>query len=66
MLQSQNTPQYGAADLPACGDCGGQMSLTRRSPHSEHGALYERQTFVCRDCRHEVERSADVSGNPHV
>jgi len=34
--------------------------------HSEHGDSYERQTFVCLECRHEAERSADVRGNPHV
>jgi hypothetical protein len=66
MLQRQNQPQYGAGDRPTCPDCGGPMSLIRRTPHSEHGDSYERQTFVCLECRHEAERSADVRGNPHV
>ncbi len=41
------------------------MNLIRRSPHSEHGDAYERQIFVCRQCRHEVERSADKRDDPH-
>jgi len=39
------------------------MSLGRRMPHSEHGEAYERQTFTCRGCGHEMERSVDRSGN---
>ena len=68
MLQSQNLPQpqFGAGERPTCPDCGGRMSLIRRTPHSDHGPSYERQTFVCIECRHEAERSADVRGNPHV
>jgi hypothetical protein len=42
------------------------MSLSRRTPHPEHGDAYERQTFTCRECRHEIERSADSRGKPHA
>jgi hypothetical protein len=41
------------------------MSLSRRTPHSEHGASYERQTFSCYDCGRDIERSADQRGMPH-
>jgi hypothetical protein len=41
------------------------MSLTRRTPHSEFGDAYERQTFTCRECKHETERSTDTHGKPH-
>ena len=57
---------YGADDLPKCPACGGAMSLIRRTPDSEHGAGWERQTFVCRECRHEIERSVDSTGNPRA
>jgi hypothetical protein len=41
------------------------MSLSRRTPHSEHGQSYERQTFTCRACGHDIERSADKRGMLH-
>jgi hypothetical protein len=41
------------------------MSVSRRTPHSQHGDLFERQTFTCRGCGHEIERSADLRGKPH-
>ena len=63
-VQQQRQPQrsFGADDTPACPNCGNRMYLTRRTPHSEHGASYERQTFTCDGCRHEIERSADNIG----
>jgi transposase-like protein len=59
------TRSFGSADELRCPQCGGTMSLTRRTPHSEHGDSYERQTFTCRECRHEIERSTDTHGKPH-
>jgi hypothetical protein len=51
--------RYGADEHPQCLVCGDLMSLTTRTPHSDYGAGYERQTFACRKCRREMERSAD-------
>jgi predicted RNA-binding Zn-ribbon protein involved in translation (DUF1610 family) len=59
------THTFGSADRFRCPQCRGTMRLSRRTPHSEHGDTYERQTFTCRDCGHEVERSADTHGKPH-
>jgi hypothetical protein len=56
---------FGAGDHTTCPKCGKVMSLSRRTPHSEHGDTYERQTFTCRECGHEVERGADTHGKPH-
>jgi transposase-like protein len=55
---------FGADDKPGCPKCGMTMTLIRRTPHSEHGDAYERQTFTCRECGHEIERSADTQGKP--
>jgi hypothetical protein len=59
------TRSFGAGDRPICPLCGNTMSLSRRTPHSEHGDSYELQTFTCRGCGHEIERSADKRGTPH-
>jgi hypothetical protein len=42
------------------------MYLVRRTPHSDFGDSFERQTFRCIDCEKEIERSADKDGHPHV
>jgi hypothetical protein len=56
---------FGADDQPECPSCGGVMSLSRRSPHAEFGGKYERQTFTCRDCGQDIERSADTDGRAY-
>jgi hypothetical protein len=61
----KTTRSFGAGDRPRCPQCGKTMSLSRRTPHSELGASYERQTFTCYDCVHDIERSADMQGKPH-
>ena len=38
---------------------------SRRAPRPVFGVGYERQTFACRKCRHEMERNADSQGKPH-
>jgi hypothetical protein len=35
-----------------------------RCAHSDFGASYERQTFLCPKCNAEIERSADKQGQP--
>jgi transposase-like protein len=57
---------YGSNDRPTCPICGATMYLVRRTPHSDFGENYERQTFSCVDCNKEVERSADKEGHPHI
>lgn len=56
---------FGVDDCPACPKCQSTMFLTRRTPHAHYGNEYELQTFRCRACRHETERSADRGGLPH-
>ena len=43
-----------------------EMNVTRRTPHPLYGCNYELQTFECRTCGYETERSADRSGLPHL
>jgi uncharacterized protein YbaR (Trm112 family) len=54
--------RFGALDTPACPKCKSPMRLTRRTPHPEYGYDFERQTFTCRVCHHEIERNADLLG----
>jgi hypothetical protein len=42
------------------------MHPIRRGLHSDFGAAYERQTFLCPKCNVEAERSADKQGQPHA
>jgi hypothetical protein len=56
---------FGADCRPICSTCGFFVHVTRRMPHAVHGTLYELQTFQCRTCKREIERSADREGNPH-
>jgi hypothetical protein len=53
---------FGANDTPTCAECKSPMRVIRRTPHPIYGNDFERQTFECRTCRHEVERSADCAG----
>jgi hypothetical protein len=54
--------RFGANDHPICAECKNLMRLTRRVPHPIHGIDFEQQTFECRSCRYEIERSADRLG----
>jgi hypothetical protein len=54
--------RFGAADTPTCPECKNLMRLTRRSPHPTRGYDFELQTFTCRVCQHEMERTADRAG----
>jgi hypothetical protein len=56
---------FGADVGPKCPTCGWMMLVTRRTPHPVHGNKYELQTFRCRTCEGEIERSADRDGLPH-
>jgi hypothetical protein len=55
--------RFGAPDTPACPKCKNRMRLTRRMPHPKYGHEFELQTFTCRVCQHEIERSADRPGD---
>jgi hypothetical protein len=55
---------FGSDDTPTCTECKNRMDLTRRTPHAVLGHDFERQTFTCRVCHHEVERDADRSFQP--
>jgi transposase-like protein len=65
LLEQQPRRSFGVDDQPICPQCGNSMHLSRRDPHPEHGAYYERQTFSCYACKYESQRSADTSGKPY-
>jgi hypothetical protein len=54
--------RFGARDTPPCPKCKSLMGLMRRTPHPQYGHDFERQTFTCKVCRHEVERNANRLG----
>lgn len=54
---------FGATDQPNCTECESRMWLTRRGPHPVHGFDFELQTFTCRGCNHEMQRTANSRGN---
>jgi len=54
--------RFGATDTPICPECKNLMRLIRRMPHPKFGYDFELQTFTCRVCQHEVERTADRQG----
>jgi transposase-like protein len=54
--------RFGVADTPACPKCKNPMRVTRRAPHPVRGYDFELQTFTCRNCQHEIERTADRAG----
>jgi hypothetical protein len=58
--------KFGAHNGPICPTCNRQMIVNRRTPHPLYGNTYELQTFECRTCPKEIERSADRAGLPHV
>jgi len=64
MAQAART--FGADDHPKCPKCKGVMALFRRTPHETLGSKYERQSFICRDCGFESDRSSDRAGHPHT
>jgi hypothetical protein len=53
---------FGIDDMPVCTECNNSMRITRRSPHPTYGLNFEFQTFACRVCRYEINRSADIAG----
>ena len=50
---SEGNPAFGIDRLP-----------TRRAPHPLYGIEYELQSFECRTCARETNRSADSAGPP--
>jgi hypothetical protein len=60
--QLEKPPSFGVNDKPPCANCGQPSSLIRRSP-DDFDRRYERQTFVCFKCDHEIERVVDAEGN---
>jgi hypothetical protein len=54
--------RFGVTDTPACPKCKNLMSLTRRARHPTRGYDFELQTFTCRICHHEIERTANGAG----
>ena len=63
-MSYQPNSQFGVDDRLACPQCGHPMHIIRRTPHNELGGRYEHQTFICRNCRNQIERSADRDGKP--
>ena len=57
--------RFGANDSPHCPGCATRMRLTRRAPHPLYGYDYELQSFECRNCGLQTNRSADIVGLPH-
>ena len=55
--------RFGVTDTPPCPNCKNPMRLSRRTPHSKLGYAFELQTFTCRVCQYEIERSADELGD---
>jgi hypothetical protein len=39
---------FGIYDKVACGRCGGDAHISRRTPHPDRGTGFELQTFTCR------------------
>jgi hypothetical protein len=58
--------RFGSHQGPTCPACERIMNVIRRTPHPIYGDTYELQTFECRTCKFETERSADRSGLPHL
>jgi predicted RNA-binding Zn-ribbon protein involved in translation (DUF1610 family) len=54
--------RFGANDHPTCPECGNLTRLTRRAPHPADGVEFELQSFECRSCGREIERSAGQLG----
>jgi hypothetical protein len=59
---SQNSAQVGADNGLICPSCRQMMRVARRTPHPLYGNEYELQTFICRTCGDEIQRSADRDG----
>jgi hypothetical protein len=58
--------RFGSHQGPTCLACTQTMYVTRRTPHPSYGVIYELQTFKCRICGDEIQRSADQWGLPHA
>jgi hypothetical protein len=65
-MRLNSTGSFGSNDRPICPECGAAMHLIRRGPHPTFGRSWERQIFACSKCLHEIERSADIDGQPHA
>jgi hypothetical protein len=65
-VQSVKARHFGANNGPICAKCNRLMHIARRSPHPIYGNSYEMQIFECRNCKIEIERSADEDGCPHA
>jgi hypothetical protein len=61
VMPTKQPHTHGANDRLLCPECGGEMTLIRRTPDPEH----ERQTFECSICLNTIERSADRQAEPH-
>ena len=65
-VQQVKARHFGANNGPICARCNRLMHIARRSPHPLYGNAYEMQIFECRNCKIQIERSADGSGRPHA
>jgi hypothetical protein len=65
-VQQVKPRHFGANNGPICGKCNRLMHIARRSPHPLYGNAYEMQIFECRNCKIQIERSADGNGCPHA
>ena len=65
-VQQVKARHFGANNGPICGKCNRLMHIARRSPHPLYGNAYEMQIFECRNCKIQIERSADGSGCAHA
>ncbi len=63
MIEFSST--FGAADHPACPNCGEAMSVIRRSPSTAVPA-FEIQTLRCQNCACEISRTVDSAGRIHA
>ena len=63
-MPTKQPRSHGADDRLVCPECGGEMTLIRRTPDPERAA-FERQTFACGMCLNKIERSVDRQAELH-
>jgi len=61
-MKKSKSKNYGVNDTQPCEQCGGPMSLVRRTPHPDSPAELEVQIFSCNACEHEQSRLANPDG----